>query len=101
MALSRLSNLWEVLVGRSDMQFKTGFHAFVHLFLTYSLSLYFFSSISVGVGICQRTKQNTHFLLLLFKYLTFLFRAIMRIQIVSTLFYLHFLIGIFTHLSTF
>lgn len=57
MALSRLSKLWKVI----RYAIQDWFHAFVHLFLTYSLSLYYFSSISVGVGICQRTRQNTHF----------------------------------------
>ena len=84
MARSRLSKLWKVI--RYAIQDWS--HAFVHLFLTYWLSLYSFPSINVGVGICQRTRQNAHLLLLLFKYLTFFFRTIMRIQIFSTLFYL-------------
>ena len=57
MALSRLSKLWKVI----RYAIQDWFQACVHLFLTYSLSLYYFSSISVGVGICQRTRQNTHF----------------------------------------
>lgn len=77
MALSRLSKFWEMI--RYTIQDRL--HAFVHLFLTYSLSLYYLSSTSRGAGIYQRTRQSTWELTFLFKYLTFLFRTIMRIGI--------------------